>query len=278
MAIKSARTETTSGRIVNKRGIVNPRVLVSTSTPTISYVIVGGGGGGSINNFPGSGGPGGAFELATDVSVSSGQTYSANVGAGGAGYSGAGNGNGSDGSPSSFGAIRTANGGDVFGTFQTQTVLYSGTTYTGGNGAGGSGSGGNAQGTGSKDGGNGRQDTANITSGIATAGGSIYGISASGSYYYGGGGGNGNGGLGTHGGGNGTGAAGGVQNGAANSGGGGGGGSNVGGTARTGGSGVVIVRYSAEYRNAVSTTGSPSFVNDGTYKYYTFTGSGSIVF
>ncbi len=43
-----------------------------------------------------------------------------------------------------------------------------------------------------------------------------------------------------------------------------------------GGSGVVILRYSNVYANAVATTGSPSFSDTGGYKIYRFTGSGSI--
>lgn len=43
-----------------------------------------------------------------------------------------------------------------------------------------------------------------------------------------------------------------------------------------GGSGIVIVRYSNAYDNAASTTGSPTFYDTGGYKYYKFTGSGSI--
>jgi hypothetical protein len=40
----------------------------------------------------------------------------------------------------------------------------------------------------------------------------------------------------------------------------------------------VIVAYSSSFANAASTTGGPGFVNNGTNKIYTFTGSGSITF
>ncbi|CAB4166915.1 hypothetical protein UFOVP964_14 [uncultured Caudovirales phage] len=67
--------------------------------------------------------------------------------------------------------------------------------------------------------------------------------------------------------------------------GGGGGGSNSTPTAgnpissgASGGSGIVIIRYPNNYTDAVSTTGSPSFVNSGGYKVYTWTGSGSVTF
>jgi hypothetical protein len=63
---------------------------------------------------------------------------------------------------------------------------------------------------------------------------------------------------------------------------GGGGGSGGGDSANNGaqgGSGIVIIRYSNTYSNATSTTGNPTGpVNTGGYKYYTFTGSGSITF
>jgi hypothetical protein len=75
-----------------------------------------------------------------------------------------------------------------------------------------------------------------------------------------------------------------AQAGGANTGGGGGGGNGcLGGynewvayAGNSGGSGVVIVRHSNTYSTA-TTTGSPTFVNTGGFKIYTFTGSGSIV-
>ena len=45
----------------------------------------------------------------------------------------------------------------------------------------------------------------------------------------------------------------------------------------TGGSGVVILRYTGTI-TASSTTGSPTRVVDGGYTYYTFTGDGSITY
>jgi hypothetical protein len=63
--------------------------------------------------------------------------------------------------------------------------------------------------------------------------------------------------------------------GTANTGGGAGGGPNF----QNGGSGIILLRYpSTNNTNAVSTTGSPSFVESGGYKYYKFTGTGSITF
>jgi hypothetical protein len=38
----------------------------------------------------------------------------------------------------------------------------------------------------------------------------------------------------------------------------------------------VIIRYPNTLPDAASTTGSPTFTNTGGYKYYKFTGSGTI--
>jgi hypothetical protein len=60
--------------------------------------------------------------------------------------------------------------------------------------------------------------------------------------------------------------------------GGSGGYSRVNGTAAgaPGGSGVVIIRYPIAYGTAAATTGSPSTYTDATYRYYKFTGSGTL--
>ena len=57
-----------------------------------------------------------------------------------------------------------------------------------------------------------------------------------------------------------------------------GGGGATNGSGGAGSSGIVIIRYSSIYSDAISTTGSPTFINTGTYKIYKFTGSGSITF
>ena len=79
MAIKSARTETTSGRIVNKRNIFNP----NTPPSTVEYLVVAGGGGGGGRNTGGGGGAGGF--LSGNKSVTFGLLYTVTVGAGGTG-------------------------------------------------------------------------------------------------------------------------------------------------------------------------------------------------
>jgi hypothetical protein len=89
------------------------------------------------------------------------------------------------------------------------------------------------------------------------------------------GGGNGGGGGGGNGGWNDNNTAG-----AANSGGGGGGTRSFDLTSpgKNGGSGVVIVRYPDTFSPADATTGSPTITVTGGYRYYKFTGSGSITF
>jgi hypothetical protein len=41
---------------------------------------------------------------------------------------------------------------------------------------------------------------------------------------------------------------------------------------------VVIIRYPISFAPASGTTGSPTITTDSSYRYYTFTGNGSITF
>jgi hypothetical protein len=68
--------------------------------------------------------------------------------------------------------------------------------------------------------------------------------------------------------------------GTANTGGGGGGRSdnNFGLNGGAGGSGIVLIRYADTFSAAASTTGSPAVYVTGGYRYYKFTGSGTITF
>jgi hypothetical protein len=102
---------------------------------------------------------------------------------------------------------------------------------------------------------------------------------------YGGGGGGGSDspvGIGGDGGGGNSGAYLGLNStaGTVNTGGGGGGGASQGTqlNGSAGGSGIVVIRYADTFPNAASTTGSPTLYTTGGYKYYKFTGSGSITF
>ena len=59
---------------------------------------------------------------------------------------------------------------------------------------------------------------------------------------------------------------------------GGGGGAGRRGNGGDGGSGVVIIRYLDSFKAPTSTTGSPTATISGGYRYYTFTGTGTITF
>jgi hypothetical protein len=66
------------------------------------------------------------------------------------------------------------------------------------------------------------------------------------------------------------------QSGGVNTGGGGGGSRDANGA--TGGSGIVVIRYSDSYPLAASTTGSPTVTTAGGYRVYKYTSSGTITF
>ena len=162
------------------------------------------------------------------------------------------------------------NGGDNFGNDSTGAS-------GGGGGAGASGSNGAAS-----VGGNGG-------AGVVNPFAVNVGQNVSGTYWLAGGGGGTYGATNTQGtGGNGGGANGKTaaltvttgNNGSLNTGGGGGGLARANSTSKggTGGTGVVIIRYSINATVASSTTGSPTVSTDANYRYYVFTGNGSITF
>jgi hypothetical protein len=88
------------------------------------------------------------------------------------------------------------------------------------------------------------------------------------------------GGSSVGGGGTGGGGAGGSTgtNGTVNTGGGGGGSNRSAGNGGSGGKGIVIIRYPSYFRDAKTTTGSPTFTNSNGIKQYIFTASGTIEF
>lgn len=265
----------------------------ATAATAIDYLVVGGGGGGGDRH--GGGGGGGGYRAFANAAISAGTTYNITVGAGGAlGTYEAGNGQGGRGGDSSFigGAISTtALGGGGGGTY--------GGNPTGSFGSGGGGGGnnlagiagtagqGNSGGSGSNPGGGGGGGAGAAGGNASVAGSGGVGLQwLDGNYYAGGGGGGwqASGGPATPGG-NGGGGNGAwddatITAGAPNTGGGGGGSrsNNSTSTGRPGGSGVVIIRYPDTFMAASSTTGSVTYTVTGGYRYYKFTGNGTIVF
>ena len=260
---------------------ITPSAIIYPST--IELLVVAGGGGGNTSNdsrLPGGTGGAGGYISNGSFSVSSGAftgTYTITVGAGGTGgyYS------------------ATAGGNSEFSGTNVTTQL----AYGGGGGVGAS-----SQPSAANNGGSGGGGGANVSvynGGRGVYPGSTY-ISAPRQGYDGGGGGGfyGAGGGGGGAGGAGSGATGGpgvansisgssvtyatgatwpgYANGAANT---GNGAPNDGQfAAYTGGSGIVILRYSDTFAAAFSTTGSPTLTVSGGYRIYKFTSSGSITF
>jgi len=285
-------------------------------TPLVSveYLVIAGGGGGGYGRA-GGGGAGGLISSTTTVTP--GSTYTVTVGAGGAGGTNA-TGTATSGSNSVFSSFTATGGGGggnepitsasgrngaaggSGGGGATDTIT--GTSF-GGGGPGTSGqgnTGGTSAGASSFPGGGGGgaaavgSNASGSAGGAGGAGTNTYSTWATATstgalgFYAGGGGGGassaggGTGGAGGSGGGGGstTGSAGTV--GTINTGGGGGSGSEspVGTffNGGAGGSGIVILRYPSTSSAASSTTGSPTIVISGGYRYYTWTGNGSITF
>ena len=253
----------------------------------VEYLIIGGGGGAS-SDYGGGGGAGGYVGGEATLIVTKG--YSVTVGAGGAGGSGTSLGsNGSDSvfnSVTAYGGGRSGNesGGDQNGDDGgsgggsgyngTGGSATAGQGYAGGSssagapnyvsaGGGGAGAAGGSPGAGASVAGAGG-DGLNTHSGWASAT-----STGDGGYYAGGGGGGpGDGGSGNDGGAGGGGNYNGA--GAANTGGGGGSGGGNETTGKSGGSGIVIIRYSGATQGSGGT-----IVESGGYTYHTFTSSGT---
>ena len=270
-------------------------MTVSTvAAPTaIDYLVVAGGGGGGDRH--GGGGGAGGYRAFTSVAVSTSTTYTITIGSGGAaGTYEAGNGQGGRGVDSSLigGAISTtSNGGGGGGTYTAG--VPTGTFGSGGGGGGNSQAGaagtsgqGNSGGSGQNPGGGGGGGAGAVGGNANNGSGGNGSQWLDGNYYAGGGGGAWStstgpatpGGLG--GGGNGDWDDTNITAGTANTGGGGGAtrSNNTATIGRPGGSGVVIIRYPDSYTAAASTTGSPTITVTGGYRYYKFTGSGTITF
>jgi len=277
-------------------------------TSSVEYLVVAGGAGGGDGTAGGGGGAGG-FRTATGFSVTTGSAITVTVGGGGTGGGGAGTGQaqrGGMGSNSVFGSI-TSLGGGSGGAEGNNSGLSGGSgggsSYGGGANAtgttgqgnrGGAGTSGASRWTGGGGGGAGAVggDASTYIGGVGGDGlsSSISGASVN---YAGGGGGaaqssgagtvyGGAGGLG----GGGAGAADQTGStvvyggdGSTNTGSGGGGGPDSA-SARggNGGSGIVIIRYSTNYAQAASTTGSPTYTSSSGYHIYKWTSSGSITF
>jgi len=275
-------------------------VLLNSPLFSAEYLVVAAGGGQAGDTHNGGAGAGGL--LTNTIALTVGVLYTITVGAGGTGQS-----YGSNSSISGFMFSTVTALGGGFGSGTTiplsstgggsggGATLYNGSqpgTGTPGQGNNGGTSGGypgRGDGSGGGGGGAGQVGYTGNSGDTALSGrggdGLPSSITGTSTYYAGGGGGARwlNSIIGTTTGGLGGGGNGGrqssavllAQNGTSNTGGGSG--------ARylqstTGGSGVVIIRYSDTYPAATSTTGSPTITVAGGYRVYQFTGSGSITF
>ena len=278
----------------------------------LEYLVIGGGGSGGTSYGGGGGaggvrygivgrtigtytvtvGSGGAARTTNSVSGASGTASSISgpniiggtVTAAGGGAGGAQGNSGVSGASGGGGGSNNSSPGGAGNTPATAPAQgYSGGSGVGGNGNRGAGGGGGAGGAGANG-----TDPAGGAGGAGTNTYSQWATATStgvGGYYAGGGGGGAISGTNVGGaGGSGGGGAGasGTDNsataGTANTGGGGGGMGDISGSASSGagGSGIVIVRTYASSDVASGTTGSPTILTNLGYRYYVFTGSGTI--
>ena len=264
----------------------NSVIPANPSVSSIEVLVVAGGGGGQNG-----GGGAGGLSYQASRSVTAGVTYNLTIGGGGVGRTVNTGSAGSNGVDSTFSTITSIGGGSSSSSQGNNGGSgaggYSGAglqgTATQGNsgGATGYGNSGSGGGNGRAGGGGGAGSAApsydSAPNGQVGGDGRLYWNENGASTYYAGGGGGRNYGNGTSfSGGQGGGGAGDNSAGTANTG--GGGGTSAGSNTNNGGSGVVILRYSDTYGLAASTTGSPIVNTTGGYRYYKFTGSGSITF
>jgi len=259
-ALPSGGTVTTSGGYRYHTFTSSGTFTNTLASLSVDYLVVAGGGGGG-SRHGGGGGAGGAIDSTGTLSAT---TYSIVIGGGGAGAPSGGDNVATQGSSSSgFGSTATGGG---FGSSNQDTVGSGGSgggsrgnssSAVGGSGTSGQGNRGGGD-TGGNGGGGGGGKTAVGADGTNAKGGNGgAGINwkSLGTYYAGGGGGGvtsdgvdttGRGTGGSGGGGNGNFSGNDSTSGAANTGGGGGGGGHTGSTnhqGKSGGSGIVIVRY-----------------------------------
>jgi len=280
--------------------------IAPTPALTVNYLVVAGGGGASqdLSGGGGAGGlrtsygstSGGGTSAESGLALDTGTNYTVTVGSGGAGGAGRGSngtnsvfstitstggGGGSQGSAGatqdgadggSGGGSARGNGAGGGGGSGTSGQGYDGgtSTSTGGSGGGGAGTvGGDTSGSGGGAGGNGLA--------VSIAGSSvIYAGGGGGGGYYASGGSGGSGGGGKGGDNN---ANNNAANGTANTGGGAGGGEQNASATRSGGSGIVILRYPDAYTITIGAGLTGSTATDGSDKVTTFTaGTGTITF
>jgi hypothetical protein len=302
----------TNSNGISAESVQSNSVTIVNTVTVEALVIAGGAGGGTADAayFSAAGGGAGGYLYFPSLFLA-GPSIPITVGAGGA--AGSGNLSGTNGTSSRIGTTTLAvgggggsgsnasagnSGGSGGGTVQLLAVGAgtSGQGFNGGQGNQGGGGGGGAGavgGSGADPQGQGRPGGAGSNAHSSWATATSSGVSG---FYAGGGGGghttyylqpnqvivNGGSGGGGTGGGSTTGTKALASTaGTANTGSGGGGG---GGTStadgfqpgRAGGSGIVIIRYSSDLPAFTSTTGSPDVYVTGGFRYYKFTGSGSV--